>query len=34
MFIIDYRKEEASKSSLYNRSEKDSLKEKEMQSSY
>ncbi len=30
MFIIDHGKEEASEFSLYNRSEKDSLKEKEM----
>ncbi len=30
MFIIDYKKEEAFKFSLYNRFKKDSLKEKEI----
>ncbi len=34
MSIINYRKEEASKFSLYDRFKKDLLKEKEMQSSY
>ncbi len=34
MSIIDHRKKGASESSLYNRSEKDSLKEKGMQSSH